>query len=267
MRKIIVSALLACTTLLAVSCSQNDDEKPLKVAINTGPDQAIWEEVVKVAKEKQGLDVDVIAFNDYVLPNEALRNNDVDANAFQTVPYYEAQSKERGYQFEVIGKTFIFPIAAYSKKIKSAAELPDGATVAISNEATTLGRSLLLLQAQGLIKLKDGVGYLPTTLDIIENPKKLKFAEIDTPQLTRTLDDPDVYLSIINNNFSSQVGLSAARDGLFMEGADSPYVNLIVVRAADKDNEKLKKLVVAFQSDEVLKKADEVYKGDAVRAW
>ncbi|WP_247709704.1 MetQ/NlpA family ABC transporter substrate-binding protein, partial [Morganella morganii] len=164
-------------------------------------------------------------------------------------------------------KTFIFPIAAYSKKIKSAAELPDGATVAISNEATTLGRSLLLLQAQGLIKLKDGVGYLPTTLDIIENPKKLKFAEIDTPQLTRTLDDPDVYLSIINNNFSSQVGLSAARDGLFMEGADSPYVNLIVVRAADKDNEKLKKLVAAFQSDEVLKKADEVYKGDAVRAW
>ena len=115
--------------------------------------------------------------------------------------------------------------------------------------------------------LKDGVGYLPTTLDIIENPKKLKFAEIDTPQLTRTLDDPDVYLSIINNNFSSQVGLSAARDGLFMEGADSPYVNLIVVRAADKDNEKLKKLVAAFQSDEVLKKADEVYKGDAVRAW
>ena len=96
MRKIIVSALLACTTLLAVSCSQNEDEKPLKVAINTGPDQAIWDEVVKVAKEKQGLDIEVIAFNDYVLPNEALRNNDVDANAFQTVPYYEAQSKERG---------------------------------------------------------------------------------------------------------------------------------------------------------------------------
>ncbi|OAT29899.1 MetQ/NlpA family ABC transporter substrate-binding protein [Proteus myxofaciens] len=267
MRKLFLTVLLACTALLVASCSQDDSQKTLKVAINTGPDQQIWDEVVKLAKEKQGLDIKVITFNDYVLPNEALRNKDVDVNAFQTVPYYEAQSKERGYHFEVIGKTFIFPIAAYSNKIKSISELPEGATVAISNEATTLGRSLLLLQSQGLIKLKEGVGYLPTTLDIIENPKKLKFAEIDTPQLTRTLSDPNIYLSIINNNFSSQVGLLAKRDGLFMEGTDSPYVNLIVARADDKDNENLKKLVEVFQSDEVLKKADDVYKGDAVKAW
>lgn len=267
MRKLLLVVLLACTSLVLTACSPDEGDKPLKVAINTGPDQQIWDEVVKLAKEKQGLDIKVITFNDYVLPNEALRNNDVDVNAFQTVPYYEAQSKERGYQFEIIGKTFIFPIAAYSNKIKTIEALPDGATVAISNEATTLGRSLLLLQAQGLIKLKEGVGYLPTTLDIIENPKKLKFAEIDTPQLTRTLSDPNIYLSIINNNFSSQVGLLAKRDGLFMENTDSPYVNLIVARAKDKDNERLKKLVAVFQSDEILQKAQEVYKGDAVKAW
>ncbi|MCM0024616.1 MetQ/NlpA family ABC transporter substrate-binding protein [Proteus mirabilis] len=267
MRKLLLVVLLACTSLVLTACSPDEGDKPLKVAINTGPDQQIWDEVVKLAKEKQGLDIKVITFNDYVLPNEALRNNDVDVNAFQTVPYYEAQSKERGYQFEIIGKTFIFPIAAYPNKIKNIEALPDGATVAISNEATTLGRSLLLLQAQGLIKLKDGVGYLPTTLDIIENPKKLKFAEIDTPQLTRTLSDPNIYLSIINNNFSSQVGLLAKRDGLFMENTDSPYVNLIVARATDKDNERLKKLVAVFQSDEILQKAQEVYKGDAVKAW
>ncbi|HEJ0216793.1 TPA: MetQ/NlpA family ABC transporter substrate-binding protein [Proteus mirabilis] len=250
MRKLLLVVLLACTSLVLTACSPDEGDKPLKVAINTGPDQQIWDEVVKLAKEKQGLDIKVITFNDYVLPNEALRNNDVDVNAFQTVPYYEAQSKERGYQFEIIGKTFIFPIAAYSNKIKNIEALPDGATVAISNEATTLGRSLLLLQAQGLIKLKDGVGYLPTTLDIIENPKK-----------------PNIYLSIINNNFSSQVGLLAKRDGLFMENTDSPYVNLIVARATDKDNERLKKLVAVFQSDEILQKAQEVYKGDAVKAW
>ena len=267
MRKLLLVVLLACTSLVLTACSPDEGDKPLKVAINTGPDQQIWDEVVKLAKEKQGLDIKVITFNYYVLPNEALRNNDVDVNAFQTVPYYEAQSKERGYQFEIIGKTFIFPIAAYSNKIKTIEARTDGATVAIYNEATTLGRSLLLLQAQGLIKLKDGVGYLPTTLDIIENPKKLKFAEIDTPQLTRTLSDPNIYLSIINNNFSSQVGLLAKRDGLFMENTDSPYVNLIVARATDKDNERLKKLVAVFQSDEILQKAQEVYKGDAVKAW
>ncbi len=119
MRKLLLVVLLACTSLVLTACSPDEGDKPLKVAINTGPDQQIWDEVVKLAKEKQGLDIKVITFNDYVLPNEALRNNDVDVNAFQTVPYYEAQSKERGYQFEIIGKTFIFPIAAYSNKIKT----------------------------------------------------------------------------------------------------------------------------------------------------
>ncbi len=132
----------------------------------------------------------------------------------------------------------------------------------ISNETTTLGRSLLLLQAQGLLKLKPGVGYLPTTLDIIDNPKQLKIVEVDTPQLTRTLDDPNVSLSIINTNFSAQAGLSAARDGLFMEGPDSPYVNAIVARG-----KKIQELKAAFQTSEVAEKAKEVYKGDAIKGW
>lgn len=125
----------------------------------------------------------------------------------------------------------------------------------------------MLLQAQGLIKLKEGVGYLPTTLDIIENPKKLKLVEVDTPQLTRTLDDPNVSLSIINTNFSAQAGLSAARDGLFMEDAASPYVNALVAREDNKDSEKVQKLKDAFQSQQVADKAQEVYKGDAIKAW
>lgn len=266
MKKLLLSALIATSVLVLSACKQGDDNK-VKVAINTGPDQAIWQVVQKVAKDKYNLDVEVIPFNDYVLPNESLNSKDVDANAFQSLPYLEAQSKERGYHFAIMTKTFIFPIAAYSKKIKSIKDLPDGATITLSNEATTLGRSLLLLQAQGLIKLKDGVGYLPTTLDITANPKKLNLVEVDTPQLTRTLDDPNVTLSIINSNFSAQVGLSATRDGLFMEGAASPYVNALVVRAADKDSKKLLELTEAFKTPEVADKANEVYKGDAIKAW
>ncbi len=123
------------------------------------------------------------------------------------------------------------------------------------------------MQAQGLIKLKDGVGYLPTTLDIVANPKHLKLAEVDTPQLTRTLDDPNVTLSIINTNFSAQAGLSSTRDGLFREGAASPYVNALVSREEDKDSDKIQKLKAALQSPEVAAKAKEVYKGDAIQGW
>ncbi|MEN0617442.1 MetQ/NlpA family lipoprotein [Klebsiella indica] len=266
MKKIFSAVLIAASVTLLSACSPDEDNK-IKVAINTGPDEAIWKVVEHVAKEKYNLNVEVISFNDYVLPNEALNNKDVDVNAFQTLPYLDAQSKERGYKFAIVGKTFVFPIAAYSKKIKNISELPDGATITLSNEATTLGRSLLLLQAQGLIKLKDGVGYLPTTLDIINNPKQLKIVEVDTPQLTRTLDDPNVALSIINTNFSAQAGLSAARDGLFMEGPDSPYVNAIVSRQDNKDSKKVQELKNAFQTQDVADKAAEVYKGDAIKGW
>jgi D-methionine transport system substrate-binding protein len=260
------TALLASCVLLLSACSKDDDNK-VKVAINTGPDEAIWQVVKQVAKDKYKLDVEVLNFNDYVLPNEALNNKEVDANAFQSLPYLESQSKERGYKFAVVGKTFVFPIAAYSHKIKNISELQNGATITISNEATTLGRSLLLLQAQGLIKLKPDVGYLPTSLDIIENPKNLKLVEVDTPQLTRTLDDPNVTLSIINTNFSAQAGLSAHRDGLFMESASSPYVNALVSREDNKDSDKIQKLKSALQSPEVAAKAEEVYKGDAIKGW
>lgn len=179
MKKLFSPALIATSVALLSACSPDEDNK-VKVAINTGPDEAIWKVVEQVAKDKYHLDVEVVSFNDYVLPNEALNNKDVDANAFQTLPYLEAQSKERGYKFAVVGKTFVFPIAAYSHRIKNISELPEGATVTISNETTTTGRSLLLLQAQGLLKLKPGVGYLPTTLDIIDNPKQLKIVEVDT---------------------------------------------------------------------------------------
>ncbi|WP_017349142.1 MetQ/NlpA family ABC transporter substrate-binding protein [Pantoea sp. A4] len=266
MNKKVLSILLAASVTLLSACKKEDDNT-IKVAINTGPDQALWDTVKQVAHDKYHLDVDVIAFNDYVQPNEALYNKDVDANAFQSLPYLNMQMKERGYHFAVVTNTFVFPIAGYSRKIKSLKDLPDGATVTISNEATTLGRSLLLLQAQGLITVKPEAGLLPTTLDITSNPKNLKIVEVDTPQLARTLDDPQVYVSVINNNFAALANLSASRDGMFMEGKASPYVNAIVAREDNKDSSNVLKLKEAFQSPEVLEKANQIYKGDIIKGW
>jgi len=266
MNKKILSVLLAASVTLLSACNKDDDNK-IKVAINTGPDEVLWETVKQVAHDKYHLDVDVIAFNDYVQPNEALFNKDVDANVFQSLPYFEQQNKERNYHFAIVSHTFVFPIAGFSHKIKSLSELPDGATITVSNESTTLGRSLLLLQAQGLLKVKPDTGLLPTTLDITENPKKLKIVEVDTPQLTRTLDDPQVYISIINNNFAALVNLSASRDGIFKEDKASPYVNAIVAREDNKDSDNVQRLTKAFQSQEVLDKANELYKGDIIKGW
>lgn len=180
------------------------DPNHIKVGISAGVDQEVWAVAQKVAKEKYNLDVEVVTFNDFVLPNEALNNGDLDANAFQHKPYLDKQIQERGYKLVQVGTTFVYPIAAYSKKISSVDQLPDGAQVAVPNDPTNLGRSLLLLQKQGLITLKEGTGLLPTSLDIINNPKNLKIVEIEAPQLTRALDDQQITMAIINTTFSSR---------------------------------------------------------------
>lgn len=193
-----------------------------------------------MAKEKYGLDVELVTFNDYVLPNEALSKGDIDVNAFQHKPYLDQQIKDRGYKLVAVGNTFVYPIAGYSKKIKSLDELQPGSQIAVPNDPTNLGRSLLLLQQVGLIKLKDGVGLLPTSLDIVENPKNLKIVELEAPQLPRSTDDAQIALAVINTTYASQIGLTPAKDGIFVEGKESPYVNLIVAREDNKDAENVK---------------------------
>ena len=261
-------ALAAVSALLLTACGPtSQDDHHIKVGINAGIDQSLWAVVQKVAKQKYNLDVEVITFNDYVLPNEALNNGDLDINAFQHKPYLDKQIQERGYKLVEVGKTFVYPIAGYSRKITSLSQLPDGAQVAVPNDPTNLGRSLLLLQKQGLITLKDGVGLLPTSLDIVSNPKNLKIVEIEAPQLPHALDDQKVALAIINTNYSTQIGLSPTRDGLFVEDKNSPYVNIFASRIDNKDSEKVKDLVKAYQTEEVEASAAEIYKGDAVKGW
>ena len=161
----------------------------------------------------------------------------------------------------------MYPIVAYSKKIKNLAELQNGSTIVIPNDPTNGGRSLLLLQKNGLLKLKESVGLLPKVTDIIANPRQLKILEIEAPQLPAVLDDKQVSIAIINNNFAAQAGLNAEKFGIMKEDKESPYVNVIVARQDNKNLEKVKNFVKAYQSSAVEKVALKAFKNGAVKGW
>lgn len=261
-------ALTGCKEEKAATTAPAEPAKPaapLKVGVMTGPEAQMTEVAVKIAKEKYGLDVELVQFTEYTQPNAALHAKDLDANAFQTVPYLEQESKDRGYKMAIIGNTFVWPIAAYSKKIKNISELADGATVAIPNNASNTARALLLLQAHGVIKLKDPKNVFSTENDIIENPKNIKIKQVETSLLTRALDDVD--LAIINNTYAGQAGLSPDKDGVIVESKDSPYVNLIVSREDNKGDERLQTFVKAFQTEEVYQEALKLFNGGVVKGW
>jgi D-methionine transport system substrate-binding protein len=238
----------------------------IKVGVESGPEFVVAQAAQKVAKEKFGLEVELVQFNDYIMPNTALFQKDIDVNVFQTRPFLEEQATKRGYQFAIVGTTFVYPIAVYSKKIKSLDELKDGSTVVIPNDITNEGRSLLLLEKAGLIRLKPDVGYTARVTDIIENPRNLDIIELEAPQLPRSLDDSRVTLAVINNNFAVKAGLFL-RDGIFVEDKESPYVNLIVAREDNKDEDKVRRFVQAYQSDEVAAVAKEEFHEGAIQGW
>ncbi|AHG80049.1 Outer membrane lipoprotein 1 [Mannheimia varigena USDA-ARS-USMARC-1388] len=261
-------ALTACKeekTQLAAEPAKAEKQAPLKVGVMTGPEAQMTEVAVKIAKEKYGLEVELVQFTEYTQPNAALHAKDLDANAFQTVPYMEQEMKDRGYKLAVIGNTLVWPIAAYSKKIKNISELQDGAQVAIPNNASNTARALLLLQAHGLLKLKDPNNVFATENDIIENPKNIKIVQADTALLTRMLDD--VELAIINNTYAGQAGLSPDKDGIIVESKDSPYVNLVVSREDNKNDPRLQTFVKSFQTEEVFQEALKLFNGGVVKGW
>ena len=220
---------------------------------------------MKKVAEKDGLKIQIIEFTDYVQPNAALAAGDLDANSYQHKPYLDAQVKDRGYKIVPVGYTVNFPIGIYSKKVKSLADLKEGARVGIPNDPTNGGRVLLVFQDKGLIKLKPEAGLKATPLDIIENPKKIKFAEVDAAQLPRTLDDLDA--SAINTNFALSAGLNPGKDAISQENAKSPYVNLLAVREQDKDKPRVAKLVKAYHSDEIRKFIQSEFKGSVIAGF
>lgn len=196
---------------------------------------------------KEGYNLVIKEFTDYVQPNMALASKQLFANFFQHEPYLDNMNKEKKLDLVSIGKVHIEPLGVYSKKIKKLADLKKGNSVSVPNDPTNEARALRLLEANGVITIKPGA--LVTVADITKNPLGLKFHELDAAQLPRTLDD--VTASVINTNFAGEAGLVPSRDALVMEGSESPYANIIVVRNEDKDSPKAKALMKAVQSPEV----------------
>ena len=257
----LLKTTLALTLGAAFALPALAQDKPLKIGVTAGPHAQIFEQVKKIA-EKDGLKIQVIEFSDYVQPNAALAAGDLDANSYQHKPYLDQQIADRGYKFSPVGYTVNFPIGIYSKKVKSLKDLPEGAKVGIPNDPTNGGRVLLVLQDQGLIQLRPNAGLKATPLDVVGNPKKLKFVELDAAQLPRSLDDLDA--SAINTNFALSAGLNPGKDAIAQENAKSPYVNLIAVREADKDKPWVAKLVKAYHSEEIKKFIQTEFKGSVL---
>lgn len=266
-------ALLSCLLLLSVALlggcgsdtqKKSEEKKVIKVGATAGP-QAQVLEAVKVVLAKEGIDMQIVEFNDYSTPNVALSQGDLDANSMQHKPFLEAQISARDYKLTAIGQTVLMPMGLYSKKIKSLDELAEGATVAIPNDPSNGGRGLLLLQKEGLLKLKPEAGILPSPNDIIENPKNLKIVEVEAAQAPRVLDD--VELVAVNTNYALVAGLVPNKDAIALEDKNSPYACVLVVRTADKDRADLQKLLKAYQSPEVAKFIEETFKGSILKAW
>ena len=261
-------ALLQSTLALALAAGfatgAAAQDKTYKIGVTAGPHAQLLEQVKKVAA-KDGLKLQVIEFSDYVQPNAALVAGDLDANSYQHKPYLDAQVKDRGYKITAVATTVNFPIAIYSKKVKNLADLKDGARFGIPNDPTNGGRVLLLLQAEGLIKIKDGVGLRASPLDVVSNPKKLKFVELDAAQLARTLDDLDA--AAVNTNYALAAGLNPAKEAIAREEGVSPYAGVIAVREADKDQAWVAKFIKAYHSPELRKFIETEFKGSLSPAF
>ena len=239
--------------------------KTLKVGATAVPHAEILE-AAKPLLEKEGITLEIVEFNDYVQPNLALNDKELDANFFQHEPYLKNfMDEHKEVKLKNAAGIHIEPMGVYSRKIKKLDELKDGATIAIPNDTTNGGRSLLLLEKAGIIKLKEGVGEKATVGDIAENKKNIKFQEVEAAQVPRTLDDVDA--AVINSNFAMQVNLDPTKDAMFIEDSTSPYVNIIAVREGDENRPEIQALIKVLHSDEIKQFITEKYKGAVVPAF
>lgn len=242
----------------------SSEDKTIKIGASPTPHAEILEQV-KPILEKEGYTLEIVEYNDYVLPNTAVDGGELDANYFQHQPYLDDFNKENKTNIVSAGSIHFEPFGIYAGKTKAIADLAEGATVAVPNDATNEARALLLLEAQGLIKLKEDAGLSATKLDIVENKLNLNIQEIEAAQITRSLQDVDI--AAINGNYAIQGGLSTS-DALAQESADSlaatTYANIIAVNAGNEKSEKIQALVKALQSDEIRKFIEEKYKGSVV---
>ncbi len=273
MKKIIFATLAIFLLAAVISGCGNKTEAPApaapkKTVLKVGATAVPHAEILKVIQPvlaQEGIDLQIVEFNDYVRPNLALADKELDANYFQHIPYLNQFSADRKLSLAYTAAVHIEPMGVYSKKVKNLNELANGAQVAIPNDPTNSGRALAILAKAGLIKLKDGVGVKGTVKDVTENPKNLVLKELEAPLLPRALDD--VAAAVINANYALEAKLVPTKDALFLEAKDSPYVNILAVRKGDEKRPEIEKLSKALTSPDVKKFIEEKYKGAVVPAF
>lgn len=265
MKKFIILALFLVVGALAAGCgnktANGKEEVNVKIGVS-GSDNRIWDFVAKKA-EKEGINIEIVTFSDYVQPNLALAEGELDANAFQTISYFNAFIKEHDLDLSPIGTTVIAPLGLYSDKYKSIKDIPKGGKIAVPNEATNMGRAFLLLQDAGLIELPedfDGNGSLDK---IVSNPKNLEIVPVVAGQTPRVL--PDVAGSVINNGIAVDAGFNPVKDSIFHEDETAtPYINIIAARTEDKDRKELKRIVELYQEKDTAEFIEKEYAGNTI---
>ncbi|MEI6856893.1 MetQ/NlpA family ABC transporter substrate-binding protein [Psychrilyobacter sp.] len=263
MKKII---LLLTLIAVFIGCGKKEvaENNVLRVGATPVPHSELLN-LIKNDLKKEGIDLQIIEFTDYVTPNLALNDGEIDANFFQHVPYLESFSKDRNLKLVVAGKVHVEPLGLYSKKYTNLKDLPDGALIIIPNDPSNGARALILLEYAGLIKLDPKAGLKATEFDIVTNTHNFKFKAIDAAQIPRTLEDVDA--AVINGNYALQSDLNPIEDSILLEGANSPYANIVVVKENHEKNKKIVALINALQSEKVKKFILENYKGGVVPAF
>ncbi len=272
MRKPVIPAAVAALSLgLALTACGAQDEGPggggadgtLVVGATAVPAGEVLSYIKKDLAAKNGLDLEIKEFTDYVLPNTALQEGSLDANLYQNEPYLDDFNKSKGTDLVPVVDAYLPPMGVYSKKVRGVAELPDGATVAVPNDTTNEGRALRLLASEGVITLKAGAGATASPADIARNPKNLEFKELEPAQLPRSLDD--VAAAVVNNNYAQDAGLSPADDAILLESAkNNPYANLLAVKKGNEDDPRVEKLAKILTSAEVRKFIEDKYQGSVL---
>lgn len=243
---------------------KSGDAKTLTVGASPVPHADILN-LIAPQLQKEGITLKVIEFSDYIQPNLSLNDKELDANFFQHKPYLDSFSKDRGLKLTSLVAVHIEPMGVYSHKVENVADVAEGSEVAIPNDPTNGGRALKVLETAGLIKVRPEAGVTATINDVVDNPKKIKFREIEAAQLPRALDD--VALAVINSNYALGAGLNPTTDALAIESSDSPYVNVLVVKEGNENNEAIQALVDALHSDTIRDYITETFDGAVVPAF
>jgi len=266
MKKLTALSLVLILVLSVLSGCSGDtvENNIIRIGVTPEPHSKLVD-LVKDDLEAKGITLEVIEFTDYVKPNLALADGELDANFFQHQPYLDDFSEAEGLDLVSIGNVHVEPMALYSNKAGSVEELKDGSEIAIPNDTVNGGRALILLENNGLITLKEGAGLEATENDIAENPHNFVFTALEAAALPRVLEEVDA--AVINGNFALQANLNPINDGILIEGENSPYANIVVVRAGEESEDKYQKLIEALQSEEIKTFIEENYEGGVVPAF